>query len=77
MAEDAVPDPASSGPEVEHAHHGKVPLLGWPARMSASRVPIQAAPLLGEHTDEVIREDLGLGDDEIESLRQAGALDPV
>ena len=22
MAEDAVPDPASSGPEVEHAHHG-------------------------------------------------------
>ncbi|GIT38808.1 MAG: hypothetical protein Ct9H300mP8_00040 [Gammaproteobacteria bacterium] len=45
--------------EVEHAVHGKVQLLGWPARMSKSRVDIEAAPLLGEHTDEVSLKILG------------------
>jgi crotonobetainyl-CoA:carnitine CoA-transferase CaiB-like acyl-CoA transferase len=33
-----------------------------------------AAPLLGEHTDEVLRERLGLGADEISRLRRAGAI---
>ena len=33
-----------------------------------------AAPLLGQHTDEVLREDLGMTEAEIEALRRAGAI---
>ena len=60
--------------EVEHAAHGTVKLLGWPARMSASSVPIRAAPLLGEHTREVLAADLGLSDDEVGALLDEGAV---
>ena len=60
--------------EVEHAVHGKVQLLGWPARMSKSQVAIEAAPLLGEHTDEVLAEDLGLSAEDIDELRAEGSI---
>ena len=59
---------------VNHAQHGEVRLLGWPARMSKSRVEMRAAPLLGEHTDEVLAEDLGLTRQAIDELRAAGAI---
>ena len=49
-------------------------LLGWPARMSKSQVEMTASPLLGEHTDEVLREDLGLSPTEIQSLRHGGSI---
>jgi crotonobetainyl-CoA:carnitine CoA-transferase CaiB-like acyl-CoA transferase len=44
--------------------------------MKLSATPVQyrrAPPLLGEHTDEVLRE-LGFSADELASLRQAGAI---
>jgi formyl-CoA transferase len=59
---------------VEHPVHGKVPLLGFAPRFSASEVAIQAAPLLGEHTDEILTTELDLTSEEIESLRTAGVL---
>jgi len=60
--------------EVTHADHGDIKLLGWPARMSKSEVPIEAAPLLGEHTDEVMAQDLGLDRQAIAALREEGAI---
>ena len=60
--------------EVEHADHGHIRLLGWPPRMSRSQVAITAAPLLGEHTDQVIKQDLGLEQEEIDLLRENGAI---
>ena len=60
--------------EVEHAELGKIPLLGWPARMSESDVPIKAAPLLGQHTAEILARDLGLDDASIEKLVEEGAV---
>lgn len=45
---------------VDHAGRGKVVMPGWPVRMSGSAVPITAAPLLGEHTAEVLKELLGI-----------------
>ena len=60
--------------EVEHAVHGKIKLLGWPARMSESSVPIRAAPQLGQHSREVIAEDLGLSQSAVEELVKDGVI---
>ena len=59
--------------EVEHPERGRMRLWGWPARMSGSSVPIKAAPRLGEHSAEVLAQDLGLGEAEISRLMAAGA----
>ena len=61
--------------EVEHPQAGTLRLMRWPPRMSASAVPIVAAPLLGEHTAEVLRDELALADAEIEELLEAGAIE--
>jgi formyl-CoA transferase len=59
--------------EVEHESRGKIRLLGWPARLSESEVPIKAAALLGKHTVEVVAADLGLSESEVDKLREKGA----
>ena len=59
---------------VEHEVLGEVKLLGWPPRMSESEVPLIASPLLGQHTHEVLTEDLGASDDELAELAQAGVI---
>jgi formyl-CoA transferase len=59
---------------VEHPVHGNVPLLGFAPQLSASEVAIQRAPLLGEHTDEVLAAELDLGKDTLVSLKADGVL---
>jgi formyl-CoA transferase len=59
---------------LDHEVLGPVKVLGWPARLSASEVEMTAAPLLGQHTDEVLAQDLGLSDAELRQLRGAGVL---
>ena len=60
--------------ELEHPDHGRVRLLGWAPRLSKSDVPLRRAPLLGEHSDEVLAADLALSAAEIAELRAAGAV---
>ena len=59
---------------VEHPVEGDVTLLGQPFRLSESKVPTRAAPQLGEHTDEVLRDELGLDEQTLAGLREAGAI---
>lgn len=60
---------------VEYPGVGPIPLLAPPIRLSEEATPRRGRPpRLGEHTQEVLSEWLGLGPDEIESLRAGNAL---
>ena len=58
--------------EVEHPKYGTVPLLGFAPMMSDSQVPLQRAPLLGEHSDDILSCELGLDAAAITDLRTQG-----
>ena len=61
--------------EVEHPRMGKVRVIGPAARLSETPASVRSAsPLMGQHTDEVLREVLGLSAAEVAELRAAGAL---
>ena len=58
-----------------HPAAGEVTMVANPIKFSATPIAHdRAPPLLGEHTDEVLRGVLGLGDEEIAALRAAGAI---
>ena len=59
--------------ELDHPQRGKWYNVGMPIKLSDSPAEIRRSPLLGEHTDEVLREVLGYGDEQIGKLRSAGA----
>jgi formyl-CoA transferase len=60
--------------EIDHPTRGTMTLFGCPIRLSDSPVEIACPPLLGEHTDAVLRAELCLSDDDIAALRTAGAI---
>jgi formyl-CoA transferase len=59
--------------EVDHPARGKYLTVGNPIKLSDSPTDVQRSPLLGEHTDEVLRQ-LGYVTGDIESLRSQGAI---
>jgi len=61
--------------EAPHPTAGTVRLVRNPMRLSASPAETDMAPpLLGQHTDEVLREVLGRSEEEIAALRNKGVL---
>ena len=61
--------------ELEHAGGAMLPLVASPMRFSETPVEYRLAPpLLGEHTDEVLRGLLGKSDAEIAQLRARGVV---
>ncbi len=60
--------------EVDHPTRGKYLTVGNPIKLSDSPSDVRRSPLLGEHTDEVLKTVLGLSDAEIQAARQQGAI---
>ena len=60
--------------EVDHPERGKYLTVGNPVKLSDSPSDVVRSPLLGEHTEEVMKEVVGLNDDEIANAREEGAI---
>ena len=57
--------------ELDHPALGKLKVLNSPVQFSRSGPSIRSPPpLLGQHTEQVLRDVLGFGDAEIDSLKK-------
>lgn len=59
--------------ELDHPQRGKWYNIGMPIKLSASPARIERSPLLGEHTDEVLKEVLHYDEAKLAALKSAGA----
>ena len=60
--------------EVDHPERGKYLTVGNPIKLSDSPPDVERSPLLGEHTDEILKDVVGLSDDQIKVARDEGAI---
>ena len=60
--------------EVDHPTRGKYLTVGNPIKLSDSPAEVVRSPLLGEHTEEILREVLGFSDSQVEEIEGSGAL---
>ena len=60
--------------EVDHPERGKYLTVGNPVKLSDSPSDVVRSPLLGEHTDDILRGVVGMSDDEIAAAKEEGAV---
>ena len=60
--------------EVDHPKRGRFLTVGNPIKLSDSPTAVIRSPLLGEHTDEILKTIVGWNDSEIEAARKEGAV---
>jgi formyl-CoA transferase len=60
--------------EVDHPGRGKYLTVGNPIKLSDSPQNVRRSPLLGEHTDEILRKVLGYSEKEVGEIRVSGAI---
>ncbi|MDR4308755.1 formyl-CoA transferase [Chelatococcus sambhunathii] len=63
--------------EVDHPTRGKHLTVGNPIKLSNSKTEVTRAPLLGEHTGEILKDVLGYNDNEIAEIENSGAVGQV
>jgi formyl-CoA transferase len=62
--------------EVDHPGRGKYLTVGNPVKMSDSITEVQRSPLLGEHTEEILKDVLGYSDKDVAEIKVSGAITP-
>jgi formyl-CoA transferase len=60
--------------EVDHPTRGKYLTVGNPIKLSDSPSDVVRSPLLGEHTDEILAEVLGMSSEDIADMKADGAV---
>ena len=60
--------------EVDHPIRGKYLTVGNPIKLSDSPAVVKRSPLLGEHTEEILKEYCNMTDEEISAVKEAGAV---
>ncbi len=60
--------------EVDHPKRGKYLTVGNPIKLSDSPTEVVRSPLLGEHTEEILRDVLRLPDSRIAEIKASGAI---
>ncbi len=60
--------------EVDHPERGPYLSVGCPIKLSDCEVEVVRSPLLGEHTEEILTAVLGYDGDELERIKQSGAI---
>jgi formyl-CoA transferase len=60
--------------EIDHPTRGKYVSVGNPIKLSDSATVVERSPLLGEHTDQILSEVLGMDSADIEAARSVGAV---
>ena len=73
LAEDPALRASGAVVEVDHPARGKHLTAGNPVKLSDSPCEVTRAPLLGEHTREILREVAGFSDDQVNTLKALGA----
>jgi formyl-CoA transferase len=62
--------------EVDHPGRGKYLTVGNPVKLSDSPADVRRSPLLGEHTEEILRDVLGYSAREVGEIKLSGAITP-
>ena len=60
--------------EVDHPTRGKYLTVGNPIILSDSPADVRRSPLLGEHTEEILRKALGYSEKELKEIKSSGAI---
>ena len=60
--------------EVDHPVRGKYLTVGNPIKLSDSPTVVERSPLLGEHTDEILRDVLCFDERRISQIKASGVL---
>jgi len=60
--------------DVPHSKRGTFKTVGCPIVLSDSPAEVKTSPLLGEHTEEILKELMGYDKEQIEKLRKEGAI---
>ncbi len=63
--------------EVDHPTRGKYLTVGNPIKLSASPSEVERSPLLGEHTEEILRSVLGYSEAEVGEIASSGAIGAI
>jgi formyl-CoA transferase len=60
--------------EVDHPGRGKYLTVGNPVKLSDSPADVRRSPLLGEHTEEILKKVLGYSENDVAEIKTSGAI---